>query len=475
METFNQTSEGSVEVMRKEYLTSSSANKKPEYVKSEDKKADEKKQDMSKTVMNNWLSYAGEPCLGWESSCDSDKSLVQKYGLHVDNDDVQEIFHDAIESASENFNENHIVSQTDHDESQVDNNNYEEKDHLVDKLIKKFNQKIAKCQKRIEKANQQSKDLENQNKDLQDKYDVLKNQVNTFEEDRKGKNIEFNEQLKGHLKCVRLPMQKGVIWKKKESSNTSSVDLLVVSYDVNDLFVFDDVSIRNSQVSKMPFRKKPHDSLNVHSKNNLNNSLPRTLFRWFPKMKPLAEPVDKWIPKIVQICIWIINSGCSNHMTGNRALLTNFVEKFLGTVRFGNNDFAVIAGYGDVVIGSMTIKKVYYVEGLGHNLFSVRQFCDKGLEVAFRKSTCFVRNEDGVDLLTGDRSSNLYTIGCLTKSYREYDLAALKLVFEFCIYSRLDLVRYGISKRIAFPGYGILDLFPLWSLVSAGTDTSYLP
>ncbi|GKC90632.1 integrase, catalytic region, zinc finger, CCHC-type containing protein [Tanacetum coccineum] len=97
-------------------------------------------------------------------------------------------------------------------------------------------------------------------------------------------------------------------------------------------------------------------------------------------------------------------------MTGNRALLTNFVEKFLGTVRFGNNDFAVIVGYGDVVIGSMTIKKVYYVEGLGHNLFSVGQFCDKGLEVAFRKSSCFVRTEDGVDLLTGDRSSNLYTI-----------------------------------------------------------------
>nr|GFC58066.1 retrovirus-related Pol polyprotein from transposon TNT 1-94 [Tanacetum cinerariifolium] len=77
---------------------------------------------------------------------------------------------------------------------------------------------------------------------------------------------------------------------------------------------------------------------------------------------------------------------------------------------FGNNDFAVIAGYGDVVIGSMTIKKVYYVEGLGHNLFSVGQICDKGLKVAFRKSTCFVRNEDGVYLLTGDRLSNLYTI-----------------------------------------------------------------
>ncbi|GJU66593.1 retrovirus-related pol polyprotein from transposon TNT 1-94 [Tanacetum coccineum] len=160
----------------------------------------------------------------------------------------------------------------------------------------------------------------------------------------------------------------------------------------------------------MPFRKKPRDSLNEHSRSNSNKFLPRTVFRWLPKMQPLAEPVAKWIPKIVQICLWIIDSGCSKHMTGNRALLTNFVEKFLGTVCFGNNDFAVIAGYGDVVIGSMTIKKVYYVEGLGHNLFSVGQFCDKGLEVAFRKSTCFVRNEDGVDLLTGDRSSNLYTI-----------------------------------------------------------------
>ncbi|GJY45132.1 retrovirus-related pol polyprotein from transposon TNT 1-94 [Tanacetum coccineum] len=110
------------------------------------------------------------------------------------------------------------------------------------------------------------------------------------------------------------------------------------------------------------------------------------------------------------IYLWIIDSGCSKHMTGNRALFTNFVEKFLGTVRFGNNDFAVIAGYEDVVIGSMTVKKVYYVEGFGHNLFSIGQFCDKGLEVAFQKSTCFVRNEDGVDFLTGDRSSNLYTI-----------------------------------------------------------------
>nr|GEY63861.1 hypothetical protein [Tanacetum cinerariifolium] len=114
------------------------------------------------------------------------------YGLFVNNDDDQEIFHDAIESANENFIENHIDSQKDYNKSEVDHNDYEEKEHLVDKLIRKFNHKIAKCHKCIEKANQQSKDFENQNKDLQEKYDVLINQVNTFEE----KNNEFNEQIK---------------------------------------------------------------------------------------------------------------------------------------------------------------------------------------------------------------------------------------------------------------------------------------
>nr|GEV43734.1 retrovirus-related Pol polyprotein from transposon TNT 1-94 [Tanacetum cinerariifolium] len=247
---------------------------------------------------------------------------------------------------------------------------------------------------------------------------------------------------------VRRPKHSGVTWKKKGSSNTSNVDLSSVihsklnkyvkrysrkdllscnnshlgetssayvgndvmnvscnsrlcdSFDENNLFIFDDESVRISPVSKMPFRKKLRDYMNVRSKSNSNKSLPRTMHMWLPKIQLLAEPVAKWIPRIVQICLWIIDSRCSKHMMGNRALLTNFVEKFIGMVRFGNNDFAVIAGYGDVVIGSMTIKKVYYVEGLGHNLFSVGQFCDKGLEVAFRKSTCFVRNEDGVDLLT---------------------------------------------------------------------------
>nr|GEY43161.1 hypothetical protein [Tanacetum cinerariifolium] len=141
---------------------------------------------------------------------------------------------------------------------------------------------------------------------------------------------------------VRRPKHNGVIWKKKGSSITSNVDLSSVShlklnkdvkrylrkdllscdnshlgetssayvcndamivfgnyrlydsFDEKNLFIFDDESVRISPVSKIPFRKKPRDSMNI-----------------------------------VQICL-------SKHMTGNRALLINFVEKFLGTVPFGN-------------------------------------------------------------------------------------------------------------------------------------------
>nr|GFC21083.1 integrase, catalytic region, zinc finger, CCHC-type, peptidase aspartic, catalytic [Tanacetum cinerariifolium] len=94
---------------------------------------------------------------------------------------------------------------------------------------------------------------------------------------------------------------------------------------------------------------------------------------------------------LVEIVLFIVDSGCSKHMTGNLKLLINFMEKFLGMVKFRNDQITPILGYGDLVQGAITIKRVYYDEGLNHNLFSVGQFCNADLEVAFRKSTCFIR------------------------------------------------------------------------------------
>nr|GFB90832.1 integrase, catalytic region, zinc finger, CCHC-type, peptidase aspartic, catalytic [Tanacetum cinerariifolium] len=100
---------------------------------------------------------------------------------------------------------------------------------------------------------------------------------------------------------------------------------------------------------------------------------------------PIVQSTDKpVVTLVVQIVLWYLDSGCSKHMTGDRSQLINFVQKFLGTVKFGNDHVVKIMGYGDYQIGNVTISRVYYVEGLWHNLISVGQFCDSDLEVAFR-------------------------------------------------------------------------------------------
>nr|GEZ18067.1 hypothetical protein [Tanacetum cinerariifolium] len=113
--------------------------------------------------------------------------------------------------------------------------------------------------------------------------------------------------------------------------------------------------------------------------------------RYFPKTRlvpktnvseGLSKPVTaQTLPHtakkaIVQLILFIVDSGCTKHMTGNLKLLCNFVEKFLGTIRFGNDQFAPILGYGDLVQGNVTINRVYYVEGLNYNFYSVGQFYD---------------------------------------------------------------------------------------------------
>ncbi|GJU23817.1 reverse transcriptase domain-containing protein [Tanacetum coccineum] len=123
--------------------------------------------------------------------------------------------------------------------------------------------------------------------------------------------------------------------------------------------------------------------------------VPKTKMKWVPKVrnenvqKRVSFAIDNAsrITNIVQLILFIVDSGCTKHMTGNLSLRCNFVEKYLGTVRFGNDQFAPILGYGDLVQGNITINRV-----------------------AFRKSTYFVRDLQGNNLLTGNRGSDLYTI-----------------------------------------------------------------
>ncbi|GJS30292.1 hypothetical protein Tco_0490912 [Tanacetum coccineum] len=164
------------------------------------------------------------------------------------------------------------------------------------------------------------------------------------------------------------------------------------------------------------------------------------------------------LSQVVQIVLWYLDSGCSRHMTGDRARLINFVEKFIGTVRFGNDEYAAIVGYGDYKLGDTIISRVYYVEGLKHNLFSVGQFCDGGLEVAFRQHSCHIRNYDMVDLLKGSRTTNLYSIS----------LNDMMSASPVCLLTKASSTkscdRYGMLRKgdVVPPGYSYRMLMA-WS------------
>ncbi|GJU60294.1 retrovirus-related pol polyprotein from transposon TNT 1-94 [Tanacetum coccineum] len=154
---------------------------------------------------------------------------------------------------------------------------------------------------------------------------------------------------------------------------------------------------------------------------------------------------------VVQIVLWYLDSGCSKHMIRNRSRLNNFVKKFIGTVRFGNDHFGAIMGYGDYLIGDSVISRVYYVEGFRHNLFSIGQFCDSDLEVAFQKHSCYVRDIDGVELLKGSRGLNLYTISVedMMKSYAICLLSKASKNKSWLWHHRLNHLNFGIINDLA--------------------------
>nr|GEV26490.1 reverse transcriptase domain-containing protein [Tanacetum cinerariifolium] len=148
-----------------------------------------------------------------------------------------------------------------------------------------------------------------------------------------------------------------------------------------------------------------HHGLNYTAKKVFDSG-----FYWltiYRDAQDLVKSCDACQRQVIQLILWIFDSGCSKHMTGNLTMLRNFVEKFKGTFRFRNDNFAIITGYGDYVQGNLTICHVYHVEGLGYNMFAVGKFCDGDLEVAFRSNTFYVWNLEVDDLLI-DRFCSLY-------------------------------------------------------------------
>nr|GEX74763.1 retrovirus-related Pol polyprotein from transposon TNT 1-94 [Tanacetum cinerariifolium] len=179
--------------------------------------------------------------------------------------------------------------------------------------------------------------------------------------------------------------------------------------------------------------------------------VPKTKTKWVPKAnnENVKKRVSFAIDNIFQLILFIVDSRCTKNMTGNLTLLCNFVQKYLGTVRFGNDQFTPILGYGDLVQGNIIINRFYYIEGLNHNLFLVGQFCDADLEVVFWISTCFVRDLQGNDLLTNNCRSDLYTI-----SLQEVNLSTL-----VCLMAKASLTQAWLwHRRLSHINFDYINL-----------------
>nr|GEW49747.1 hypothetical protein [Tanacetum cinerariifolium] len=232
-----------------------------------------------------------------------------------------------------------------------------------------------------------------QNQDLLMTISELKSKLKTID-NGKHVNTKFDKsETVGQLLCV-TPFNKNIAIKTKNVSNTKATS---------------DRSNPVTSRSTSTIEKKQQHNANIIARGMYNqedtktsNSKTNTNF----SNSTGAGSSNS----VIQLVLWIVDSGCSKHMAKNLQLLRNFVEKFIGTVRFGNDHFTAITCYRDYVQGNLTICHVYYVEGLEHNMFLARQFCDGDLEVAFRSNTCYVQDLEGDDLLMGSRDSNLYTI-----------------------------------------------------------------
>ena len=109
---------------------------------------------------------------------------------------------------------------------------------------------------------------------------------------------------------------------------------------------------------------------------------------------------------------WVLDSGCSKHMTGDKSWFNSFCPKEKGSVTFGDNGKGKILGIGSIgMYPNPIIENVLLVKGLKHNLLSISQLCDKGNQVIFESSMCHIKNIESKEVLfVGHRFENVYIV-----------------------------------------------------------------
>nr|GEU46680.1 reverse transcriptase domain-containing protein [Tanacetum cinerariifolium] len=222
------------------------------------------------------------------------------YGLFVNNNDDQEIFHDAILSGSENFIENHIDSQKDYNKSNVDHNDSEEKDQLVDKLIRKFNKKEKYAKLEAER------------------YEYMIRYSAYFDNDKQHrKQIADQEVLYDKMSIQLVDLDKHVrdlkntvlekdfkISELEESNKFTQTICFDLEDEVVNLLEKEKANLETIESLKAKGFESSETAISKLENQNENDCHVN---------EQECDKVEN--PKIVHIFLWIIDSGCSKHMT----------------------------------------------------------------------------------------------------------------------------------------------------------------
>nr|GEU68885.1 retrovirus-related Pol polyprotein from transposon TNT 1-94 [Tanacetum cinerariifolium] len=299
-------------------------------------------------------------------------------------------------------------------------------------------------QRKIERLQAQLGDLKGKSKDTSCVSDTL----NPLSQKLENENVELEFQVLNYAKeNAHLKTTYKNLFDFIYVSHTQTKTVIASLQIELQHMVYENAKLRAKLFKKVSVQKDNTRGTNMNTKFSKQSILgkPPTLGETHALSNPVTSnsvptPQESKVmknDKVNQICLWCVDSCCSKHMIRNLKLLINFVWKFMGIVRFENDYVAAILGFGDLQWGNILITRVYFVEGLGHNLFSIGQFYDSDLEVAFRRNACFVRNLEGVDLLKEDRSTNLYTINL-------HEMASASLI---CLMARASSTKSWLWRQ----------------------------
>nr|GEV50197.1 retrovirus-related Pol polyprotein from transposon TNT 1-94 [Tanacetum cinerariifolium] len=195
-------------------------------------------------------------------------------------------------------------------------------------------------------------------------HNSIKNDLRKF----KGKDIVDNAAQASNATFITLGMYKldPVTLASKEKNNRET-HIYYLKHTIEQAALFREIVEQSKSLNPLDSASYSACKITATNKVPLREPIPLKVVA----QEYVVTKVYTRRPKVVQIILWNLDSGCSKHMTGDRSQLTNFIYKFLDTVKFDNDEIAKIMGYGDYQIGNIIILKVYYMEGLGHNLFSV--------------------------------------------------------------------------------------------------------